>query len=128
MFCVTRRGICCVLIIFERQRSRLGSKISGYGRLAEVALYFAMSGLPPEADTNRKGRHVPWGQKQHLDGRLAASGQTRQADCFDEPFGLRIQAKRRRDGLPTFVIRRETYRDNFTRRMPCPGQRCPSPM
>jgi hypothetical protein len=28
--------------------------------LAEVAVYFAMSGLPPEADTNRKGRHVRW--------------------------------------------------------------------
>jgi hypothetical protein len=71
MFYVTRCGICCVLIIFERQRSRLGSKISGYGQLAEVALYFAMSGLPPQADTNRKGRHVRWGQKRHLDGRLA---------------------------------------------------------
>jgi hypothetical protein len=46
------------LAIFEHRRGRLGSKISGYGQLAEVAVYFAMSGLPPEADTNRKGRHV----------------------------------------------------------------------
>jgi hypothetical protein len=33
--------------IFERRRGRLGSKISGCGQLAEVAVYFAMSGLPP---------------------------------------------------------------------------------
>lgn len=57
-FMFTRCGICCVPAIFERRRGRLGSKISGYGQLAEVAVYFAMSGLPPEADTNRKGRHV----------------------------------------------------------------------
>src|SRR6202051_4466064 len=56
-FMFTRCGICCVLAIFERRRGRLGSKISGYGQLAEVAVYFAMSGLPP----NRKGRHVRWG-------------------------------------------------------------------
>jgi hypothetical protein len=59
-FMFTRCGICCVLAIFERRRGRLGSKISGYGQLAEVAVYFAMSGLPPEADTKRKGRHVRW--------------------------------------------------------------------
>ncbi len=46
------------LAIFEHRRGRLGSKISSYGQLAEVVVYFAMSGLPPEADTNRKGRHV----------------------------------------------------------------------
>ena len=57
-FMFTRCGICCVPAIFERRRGRLGSKISTYGQLAEVAVYFAMSGLPPEADTNRKGRHV----------------------------------------------------------------------
>jgi hypothetical protein len=45
-FMFTRCGICCVLAIFERRRGRLGSKISGYGQLAEVAVYFAMSGLP----------------------------------------------------------------------------------
>ena len=49
-----------VLAIFERRRGGLGSKISGCGQLAEVAVYFAMSGLPPQADTNRKGRHVRW--------------------------------------------------------------------
>jgi hypothetical protein len=49
-----------VLAIFERQRGRLGSKISGYGQLAEVAAYFALSGLLPAADTSRKGRHVRW--------------------------------------------------------------------
>jgi len=59
-FMFTRCGICCVLAIFERRRGRLGSKISGCGQLAEVAVYFAMSGLPPEADTKRKGRHVRW--------------------------------------------------------------------
>jgi len=56
---------CCVIAIFERRRGRLGSKISGYGQLAEVAVYFAMSRLPPEADTNRKGRHVRWGRAGH---------------------------------------------------------------
>jgi len=28
--------------------------------IGEVAVYFAMSGLPPEADSKRKGRHVRW--------------------------------------------------------------------
>ena len=32
--------------------------------LAEVAVYFAVSGLPIEADTNRKGRHVRWGRNR----------------------------------------------------------------
>ena len=59
-FMFTRCGICCALAIFERRRGRLGSKISGCGQLAEVAVYFAMSGLPPEAGTKRKGRHVRW--------------------------------------------------------------------
>jgi|SRR6266566_8835838 len=45
-FMFTRCRICCVPAIFERRRGRLGSKISGYGQLAEVAVYFAMSGLP----------------------------------------------------------------------------------
>jgi len=45
-FIFTRCGICCVLAIFERRRGRLSSKISGCGQLAEVAVYFAMSGLP----------------------------------------------------------------------------------
>jgi hypothetical protein len=40
-----------VPIIFELQRSLLGSKISGHGQLAEVAAYFAMSGLPTEVKT-----------------------------------------------------------------------------
>ena len=60
MFYVHEVRICCVLAIFERRRGGLGSKISGCGQLAEVAVYFAMSGLPPEADTKRKGRHVRW--------------------------------------------------------------------
>ena len=47
-FMFTRCGICCVPAIFERRRGRLGSKISGYGQLAEVAVYFAMPGLPPD--------------------------------------------------------------------------------
>jgi hypothetical protein len=38
-FMFTRGGICCVLVIFERQHGRLGSKISGYGQLAELAVY-----------------------------------------------------------------------------------------
>ena len=58
MFYVREVRICCARVIFEYRRGRLGSKISSYGQLAEVAVYFAMSGLPPEADTNRKGRHV----------------------------------------------------------------------
>src|SRR6266436_488007 len=40
-FMFTRCGICCVLAIFERRRGRLGSKISGCGQLAEVAVYLA---------------------------------------------------------------------------------------
>jgi hypothetical protein len=60
MFYVHEVRNLCVLAIFERRRGRLGSKISGCGQLAEVAVYFAMSGLPPEADTKRKGRHVRW--------------------------------------------------------------------
>jgi hypothetical protein len=34
-----------VLAILKRRRDRLGSKISVYGQLAEVAVYFDMSGL-----------------------------------------------------------------------------------
>jgi len=56
--------------IFERGRGRLGSKISGYGQLAEVAVYFAVSGLPPEvpkvgeqrpglSPINDRGNRVP---------------------------------------------------------------------
>ena len=51
-FMFTRSGICCVLAIFERRRGRLGSKISGCGQLAEVAVYFgifAVSYLAPPA-------------------------------------------------------------------------------
>jgi hypothetical protein len=59
-FMLTSCGICRVPAIFERRRGRLGSKVSGCGQLAEVAVYFAMSGLPTEADTNRKGLHVRW--------------------------------------------------------------------
>jgi hypothetical protein len=58
MFYVHEAGICCVTAIFERRRGQEGSKISTYGQLAEVAVYFAMPGLPPQADINRKGRHV----------------------------------------------------------------------
>src|SRR6516162_11423193 len=59
MFYVTRYGICCVLIIFERQRGRLGSKISDYGQMAEVAVFFhARSFRPREADANWKSRRV----------------------------------------------------------------------
>jgi hypothetical protein len=47
-FMFTRCGICFVLAIFERRRGRLGSKISGCGQLAEVVVYFAMSGLPQQ--------------------------------------------------------------------------------
>ena len=60
MFYVHEAGICCVPAIFERRRGRLGSKISTYGQLVEVVVYFAMPGLPPQADINRKGRHVRW--------------------------------------------------------------------
>ena len=37
MLFVTRCGICCVPIIFERQCSRMGSKISGYRHAARLA-------------------------------------------------------------------------------------------
>src|SRR5947209_5329794 len=45
-FMLTRCRICCVLAIFERRRGRLGSKISGCGQLAEVAVYLPAQGLP----------------------------------------------------------------------------------
>ena len=45
-FMFTRCEIYCVPAIFERRRGRLGSKISDCGQLADVAVYFAMSGLP----------------------------------------------------------------------------------
>jgi hypothetical protein len=79
-FLFTRSGICCVLAIFERRRGRLGSKISGYGQLAEVAVYFAMAGLLPEADTNRKGRHVRWGSIASVDAPPVTSGLPRSTD------------------------------------------------
>ena len=53
-FMFTRCGICCVPAIFERRRGGLGSKISGCGQLAEVAVYFAMSGLPPKQTSSRR--------------------------------------------------------------------------
>jgi hypothetical protein len=64
MFYVARCGICCVLIIFERKRSRLGSKISGYGQFGVVAVDLANSVYPTEADTNRKVGLFAEGQKQ----------------------------------------------------------------
>jgi hypothetical protein len=47
MFYVHEVRNLCVPAIFERWRGALGSKISGGGQLAEVAVYFAMSGPPP---------------------------------------------------------------------------------
>src|ERR1700676_2727682 len=66
MFMFTRYGICCVLAIFERRRGGLGSKISGCDQLAEVAVYFAMSGLPPEerAGWVRRSRNPPTGLRR----------------------------------------------------------------
>jgi hypothetical protein len=52
MFYVREVRICCVLAIFERRRGRLGSKISGCG----MAVYFAMSGLPPGRVKTRKSK------------------------------------------------------------------------
>jgi len=49
-FMFTRCGISCVPATLERRRGQLGSKISTYGQLAEVAVYFAMSVLPSTAD------------------------------------------------------------------------------
>jgi hypothetical protein len=46
MFYVHEVRNLCVPAIFERWRGALGSKISGGGQLAEVAVYFAMSGPP----------------------------------------------------------------------------------
>jgi hypothetical protein len=66
MFYVHEVRNFCVLAIFERRRGGLGSKISGCGQLAEMAVYFAMSGLPPEADIKRKGRHVRWAANKRL--------------------------------------------------------------
>jgi hypothetical protein len=61
----TRCGICCVQVIFERRRGRLGPKISGHGKLAKVAVYFAMSGLPGSGSfqsTTGSARHLDAGQ------------------------------------------------------------------
>ena len=57
MFYVTTCGICCVLIIFERQQSRLGSKISGYGQLAVVAV----DGSTPRSGHFQAGHAIPEG-------------------------------------------------------------------
>ena len=79
MFYVHEVRICCVLPIFERRPGRQGSKISGCGQLAEVAVYFAMSGLSPEADTKRKGRHVRWvptAEKSGLFDHLVRAGKS----------------------------------------------------
>lgn len=43
MFYVQQARNLSRIAIFERQRARPGSKISDHGRLAEVAVYFAMS-------------------------------------------------------------------------------------
>jgi hypothetical protein len=58
-FLFTRSGICCVLAIFERRRGRLGSKISGYGQLAEVAVYLPCPVYPQSTDVVRPARLVP---------------------------------------------------------------------
>ena len=52
MFYVHEVRNCCVLAIFECRRGRLRSKISGGGQLAEVTVYFAMSGLLPNNRTS----------------------------------------------------------------------------
>ena len=61
MFYVHEVRNCYARAIFECLRCRLRSKILGCGQLAEGAVYFAVFGLRPEADTKRKGRHVRWG-------------------------------------------------------------------
>jgi len=55
--CLCSRGadFFCVQAIFERRRGRLGSKISGYGQSAEVAVYFAKSGLRKQTPIGRVG-------------------------------------------------------------------------
>ena len=53
-FMFMRCGICCVPEIFECWRGRLGSKISGCGQLAEVAVYFPCP-LSPRKRTLRAG-------------------------------------------------------------------------
>jgi hypothetical protein len=55
-FMFTKWGICCAPAIFERRRGQVGSKISGCGQLAEVAVYFATSGLPTIVLKSRKSR------------------------------------------------------------------------
>jgi hypothetical protein len=56
MFYVHEGGICCVPVIFERQRRRAGSKISGYGQLAEVAVYLPCPVCPgKQAPRGRAG-------------------------------------------------------------------------
>jgi len=58
-FIFTRCGICCVLAIFERRRGRLGSKISGCGQLAEVAVYFAHVRSTPGSRHQSEGSAWP---------------------------------------------------------------------
>ena len=60
-FMFTRCGICCVLAIFERRRGGLGSKISGCGQLAEVAVYFAHVRSTPGSRHQAEGSACPLG-------------------------------------------------------------------
>jgi hypothetical protein len=54
MFYVHEVRNCCVLAIFERRRDRLGSKISGYGQLADADDKGAAAGFPNDRGLGKK--------------------------------------------------------------------------
>ena len=49
-----------MLAILERRRDLLGSKISGCGQLAEVAVYLAVQVASGRQNTARQRRHLHW--------------------------------------------------------------------
>ena len=95
-FMFTRCGICCVPAIFERRRGRLGSKISTYGQLAEVAVYFATSGLPPAKQTPIEGSACPLG---------ATSGLLHRNKTRTQPITLLVRASTIGSVEPCYSIR-----------------------
>jgi len=61
MFYVREVRICCARVIFEYRRGRLGSKISGYGQLAEVAVVYSPCPVYPGSRHQSEGSACPLG-------------------------------------------------------------------
>ena len=73
--CLCSRGadFFCVQAIFERRHGRLGSKISGYGQLAEVAVYFG-SRHQSEGSACPLGGHEETATSNHIIGDCGGGG------------------------------------------------------